>query len=146
MLSRQRARLNAAVLFLVLALSLLTGCAQQGDDIPRYPGARYLHSEQMSGKTELDKATVYVAAYETPDYIDEVGAFYTAKMADKAGWTGGFSKGADYGGWTDGNIVATDRTLSNYKPKDPSKPGGLVGIYKKEGGCFIQIVTSVPKK
>jgi uncharacterized protein (DUF779 family) len=131
------------VLIFSLLISLL-GCQGQGPagDVPVYPKARYIRSEQSSGVTEVDGVMVHVAAYEVWEHIDPVGEFYNQKLTGGS-WQGQHEKNADLAFYNNGNITL-EKTLDNAKPKNPKKPARAVMLAKGEGRTFITIFWSDP--
>ena len=133
---------------------MLTGCLGGSAPLPVYPGARARGGQQESGKIDYPKATVYVAAYESHDPAEKIADFYQKELGAKKGWRSTYNKAAFTGKfaqpiaqWSDGNIVATDTTMSNYKPVNPGKVGHQVLVVGNgDGATWIQLVWSEPKE
>lgn len=132
---------NCSIFFLfAIGVMFLCSCSSQNsNDLPRYPNARYINSQ--SGKETVKGATVFYTSFESFDNYADIEKFFNEKLSKKQGWK--IQNSRELSSWTDGNIQI-ERDLTSGKPKDPSKPGVCISIYKLEGKVFINEIKSVP--
>ena len=136
---RSPALLTAAWLPLLLAQT--AGCKKKGPsfDLPLYPSGMQLSS---GGNVEDETTLCYHVMMRSPDSLGLVRNFYNEELVKKQGW-----KRTGPGTFEDGNLEHTGDFGSNGfgKPRDPTQPGGWVGMEEGQNEIRIDLWRCLPK-
>src|SRR2546423_4111404 len=129
-------------LHLVVALCLVgllaAGCKKHGPalDIPGYGGAMGM---PKGPPIVDDSGTLIHAAWQTPDSLAMVRAYYTEQLVKGRNWHEvGNGLGASFA-----NNMNYEREMG--KPEDPAQTGGYVAIYDSDQRTLIDVWEFFPK-
>jgi len=131
-----------ALVALLSGALLAAGCSSKKPqlDIELYPGGTIRGSD---GNLESVEGTLFRLKQVTTDSEKTVSAFFQKQLVEGKGWTA-----AGENRFTDGNMkvdLTYYESRDSDAPEDPTKPGGLVGIYTSNNNTNIKIWRYVPK-